>query len=193
MTRTAPAIAALAVLWIAAGVSAADSPDAEGSGIAALIAQIFNAALLLGILIYFARKPLQNFFKGRSEQLAAEIERAEASVREARGELESWQQRIEDFEAESQRILETTSDLARTERDQLVERAQAAAARIRDEAGAAADRELERARNELRAEAADLATELAADLIRGALTPEDDRRLLAEFSGRVRTNGELDQ
>ncbi len=175
--------------FAARAAAAADPGHAEGAGLTTLVAQIFNVLVLVAVLVYFARKPIQGFFQKRSRDLAGEIDRAEARVRDAEAELANWQQRLERFEAEARRIVDMTSELAATERDQLVERAEAAAARIREEAGAAVEREIERARGELRAEAAELATELAAEQVRAALTPDDDRRLLSEFSERIRSNG----
>ena len=188
MIGLARAVLFTALVGLAGSAASSETAHAEGSGQMALIAQIFNALVLAGVLVYFVRKPLQSFFRSRSQALSSEIERAEARVREARTELDGWKQRLDAFEEEARRIVDTTLELTRAERDQLVERAHAAAVRIREEAESVADREIERARGELRAEAAALATELAAELLRGALTPEDDRRLLAEFAERVRTN-----
>ncbi len=188
MTALVRTVVFTAPICLARAAAAADPAHAEPSGLATLIAQVFNVAVLVCVLVYFGRKPIQGFFQNRSQALAAEIERAEARVREAEVTLDDWKQRLEGFEVEARRIVDTTSGLAGTERDQLVERARAAAARIREEAEAASEREITRARAELRAEAAELATELAADRIRAALSPEDDRRLLSEFSEQLRTN-----
>jgi F0F1-type ATP synthase membrane subunit b/b' len=56
---------------------------------------------------------------------------------------------------------------------------------MREDAERTARSDLERARQELRAEAAKLAEELARDEVRRRLTDQDRKRLLDEFLARV--------
>ena len=76
-------------------------------------------------------------------------------------------------------------ELAELERQRRRERAQATAERIRQDAEALADLEFEQAREQLRAEVAELAAASAASLVRELLQPEDDRRLISEYAQRV--------
>ena len=50
------------------------------------------------------------------------------------------------------------------------------------------DQEVARARQELRAEAAELATRLAAELLQEHVGDDDQRRLVDEFVSRVETS-----
>jgi F-type H+-transporting ATPase subunit b len=69
--------------------------------------------------------------------------------------------------------------------------ARAAAERIRSDAANAVDHEVRRAQANLRAEASQLAVELAAGILREQVTTQDRDRLIDEFIARIeRTPGD---
>ncbi|MCP4906235.1 MAG: hypothetical protein GY910_14760, partial [bacterium] len=77
---------------------------------------------------------------------------------------------------------------AEREREKILEEAQQTAERIRSEAGTAVEREVRRAQEELRREAAELALEMAENLLREKMGDEDQSRLVEEFIARVESN-----
>ena len=142
-------------------------------------------AVLLGILTYFTREPLRNFLLDRSDGIRRQIEAAEAALASARAEAAELRARLARSTQESDAFVQAAAAQAEAERVAALERAQQAAERIRQESKRSADQEIARARRELQDEAAQLATQIAAEILRQVMTSEDDRRLVGEFVEQI--------
>jgi F-type H+-transporting ATPase subunit b len=180
----------LAVVVVIAGILAVASPALAaggGSGPSAseLMWQAVNLALLLGVLFAVARKPITAYFAERREQIKNDIKSADKLLAESKKQFSEWQGKLVELEAEVQTIRDETRQRAHDERDQIVAAAHDSAERIRADAVAAVDQELRRAQVELREEAANLAVDLAANMITEQVDDRDRDRLLDEFITRV--------
>jgi F-type H+-transporting ATPase subunit b len=153
----------------------------HGGGARQLIFSALNLLLLLGVLVYFARKPLADFFGERRLRIQADLKAAADLRADAEARYAKWQRRLMDLESELEGIRTTARERAASEREHILADATAAAERIRRDARAAVDQELLRARKQLRQEAADLAIELAAETLRRSVNEGDQDRLLEEF------------
>lgn len=175
-----------APLALCAGLAfAADDGASHGPSWKMLALHMLNFAFLLYLLNRFARAPILDYLARRSRGIRQELESAQARLREAETELESLRERVASFDAEAQRMALQAEDLAQAEKARAVSRAHESALRLREDAQRVGQQEIERARNELRAEAAQLATALAADILREKLTADDDKRLVDEFIERI--------
>jgi F-type H+-transporting ATPase subunit b len=141
--------------------------------------------VLVVILVRFTGAPMRNFLRQRSRTVARAIEEAKTRLQQAHGEVEQWRGRLSNVDEEAAEIVRNAGELAELEKQRRFERARATADRIRRDAEALADQEFEQAREELRAEVAELAAASAAVLVRELLQPEDDRRLITEYADRV--------
>jgi F-type H+-transporting ATPase subunit b len=142
---------------------------------------LFDFALLIGVLVYFARKPVVAFFRDRRLNIQDDLKTAADLRSEAEARYAKWQRRLMDLDAELAGIRALARERADAERERILADANAAAERIRRDAHAAVDQELRRARARLRQEAADLAIELAAESLHRQVTDADHDRLLDEF------------
>jgi F-type H+-transporting ATPase subunit b len=175
----------LCLLAPLSAVAAEGAEAAHGPAWGVLVAAIFNAVVLVVILVRFTGAPMRNFLRQRSRTVARAIEEAKTRLEQAQQEVEQWRARLSNVDEEAAEIVRNAGELAELERQRRRERAQATAERIRQDAGALADQEFDQAREELRAEVAVLAAESAAALVRDLLRPEDDRRLITEYAQRV--------
>ena len=167
-----------ALLAVASGVQAAEGAEAHGPSWTMLGWHVVNFGFLLFLLHRYARKPILDFLAQRSQGIREQIRDAEQRLDAAEAEVASLRARLRDFESEAQGIVTAATEQAEFERARALERASETAQRIREDA--------QRARQELRDEAADLATTLAAEILRERLTPDDDKRLVGEFVDRIR-------
>ena len=172
------------LLLLASPVWAATAAE-HGTNWPLLGLQVLNTAVLVLILLRFTRRPIRDFLLQRSHRIRRQIDAAETRLREAETEIEQLRRRLVRFEEEKQEIIARSGEQAEAERAQTLERVRATAERIREEARRVADQEIERARQVLQSEAAELAVSLARDLLREQLTPDDDRRLLREYVDRL--------
>jgi F-type H+-transporting ATPase subunit b len=172
---------ALALLLAASPAFAASEEGHGGS----LFWQTLNVLLLLGVLIYFARKPVLNYLAERRDGIAKNLESSAALLADAERRLAEWTQKAANLDREAAEIRAATLRAAEAERDRILADARVMADRIRRSASAVVERELQQAREALRREAADLAVEMAAKTLREQVNDADRTRLLDEFIGHV--------
>jgi F-type H+-transporting ATPase subunit b len=179
---------ALSTLVVSLGVALAPfahAAEEEHVDPTLLLFHAFGLIVLGSVIVYFARTPLQNFLKDRSDVLRRELEAARSALEAARSANQQMKARLARIGEEHEALMRDSAEIAERESARALERARAAAERVRQEAHRAADHEIERARGELQSEAARLATKLAGEMLRQNLTPDDERRLLGEFVARV--------
>ncbi len=180
MAKRGLTIAAGVALLLAALPAQAETGGHAG-GLGSLIYPTLNLVLLIGVLVYFTRKPLADFFSDRRKAIQADLAAANALRADAEARYAKWQRRLIDLESELAGIRATARERAATEREHILADATAAAERIRRDAQAAVDQELRRARAQLRQEAAALAVALASETLQRQVTAADQDRLLDEF------------
>lgn len=161
---------------------------AEG-GVRDLVFQLINFVIFVGALVFFARKPIQSYFANRRTSIRAELEEASGLLQAAESRYADWQRKLIDLQQETERIRNDGIRHAEEDAAKIVADAQAAAERIHRDAEAVVEQELRRARGELRAEAAALATEMAERILRERLIDSDRERLLDEFIVGVEPSG----
>jgi F-type H+-transporting ATPase subunit b len=179
--------ATLLVLGLVLAPRLASAAD-EGGGAASMLWHALNFALLVGLLVYFGRQPIQRFMAERRREIEGEIHSAADLLARTEGRLAEWQRRVDGLDVEVAEIRRQAQEAADADRARILADAEASAERIRRDAAVAADREIERARGALRAEAAELAMEVAARLVRENITDADRSRLVDEFVERVGTS-----
>ena len=164
---------------------AAGGPKSDEEVLKETIYQGVNLLLLLGVIFYVVRKPTREFFAARRDRIKGELEEAADLLTRAEQRNSELQRRLVDLSSEVEEIRENAARRAEGEAERILADARAAADRIRRDAQAAVDQELRRAKTELRAEAADLALELAARKLTDQIGEPDRERLVDEFITRV--------
>jgi F-type H+-transporting ATPase subunit b len=170
----------------------AQASEGNGGGLSEHLWPALNLAILVAVLVHFARKPIRDFFASRRSEIQSELKGAADQLSEAEATYSKWQRRLVDLEAELQEIRATSSQRAEAERDKILSDAHATAERIRRDASVAVEMELRRAREELREEATQLAIELATERLEREVTDADRDRLLDEFIDRIEVTPSFD-
>ena len=171
----------------------AQASEGNGDGLAEqLLWPAFNLVILIVVLVYFARKPLRDYFASRRSEIQSELTGAADQLAGAEATYAKWQRRLIDLETELEGIRATSRQRAEVERDKILSDARAVAERIRRDASAAVETELRRARGKLREEATQLAIELATERLEREITDADRDRLLDEFIDRIGVTPSLD-
>ncbi len=155
--------------------------DQSADSLQSFIWPAVNLVILLAVLVYFARKPLQAYFEKRRSDIAGELQSSADELATAESTYAKWQRRMIDLESELDEIRATSRQRAETERERIIQDAHATAERIQRDATAAVELELRRAREILREEATQLAIDLAAERLSREVTDADRDRLVDEF------------
>lgn len=148
--------------------------------------------VIFGLVVYilgkFAWQPLLNVLNEREATIRQTLEAARQEREQARRLLAEYEQRLEQARQEADAIVEEGR------RD-----AEALARRLQDEAREQAQQTLERARREIRLAAAaavhelyehvaDLAVQIAGQVIRKELAPQDHAELVAESLAQMKAH-----
>jgi len=170
------------LLLLAASPAAASE---EGGGLMEFVWEAGNLLLLLGVLVYLGRKPVLNYMSERRLRIQENLANSERLLKQAEDRLSEWNQKASKLDAEVEELRQMARDRAEQEKAQILEDARLAAERIKRDAASGVDRELERAKQALRDEAADLAVELAGKLLQEQVTDGDRDRLVDEFVAEI--------
>ncbi|MEE8396249.1 MAG: ATP synthase F0 subunit B [bacterium] len=186
------AAAALALLLVPAAPAlaaegAAAGSEEHGSPWLDFAYKVVNFAVLVGLIVYFARRPLGAFLSGSAGETLAAFIGSRKAVEEAAAELEEQKKKLAEMENELRRMTEATHADGAAERQQLVEEAEAQAHRIREQGSRQIEQEMAKARAALKMELADEVVRLAEGLIRARVDDAQHTRLVGEFIDRLET------
>lgn len=188
--RCAWLMAAVAAIGVtSAPLVAADAtpnPGDAGQAIAAVLVFL----VLLGILGKWAWGPIVQQLKRREEAIATAVEHAQRREKKAEALLKQYEARLEDVEAEAREIIATGRQGAAAERDELIAAARQEARKAAEDAQGEIERARRAALRDLQHSTAQLATDIAGQVLRQALTPEEQGRLLEESLEEIRKQAE---
>ncbi|MEO6326263.1 MAG: ATP synthase F0 subunit B [Thermoanaerobaculia bacterium] len=149
-------------------------------GVPFLYWQIANLVLFLALLVYFLKKPLASFFTGRRLEVEQALRTAEEKRLRAEALAAEITARMGRIERELAELKTHADKEAAAEQRSLTAQTEADAARIVARASAEIDSRVRSARQELTSYAGDLAVEIAEDILKKNLTPEDQNRFLRD-------------
>lgn len=145
-----------------------------------------NLALLLGVLVYFVRRPLVDTFRDRALSIRTDLTESARKRDEAHQRHQDLLARLEKIENEVQKMESEAEGDAQREEEKLIERAHREAGRILEQAERNIRDETTRARIELRKEAVELAVQLAEATLQSGVSPADHQNLAREFLRSVK-------
>lgn len=149
---------------------------------------LFNLAILLGIVIYYAPKTLGKILSDRRSKIAEAIEEAEGRQKAAAAKLSEEQQKLTQAQAEAVRIRQGAEERANAAKLEIEAQAEKDVQRLRETAAKDLGAEQDRVVGELKRRIAALAVERAESDLRGRLSDRDQdtliERSLAQLGGR---------
>ncbi len=179
------AIPALLLLagWLLAArpLHAAEGAESGWGGALLFIGRVFNLAIVIGLLVWVARKPLANFYASRSESIREQLAEARRARLEAESKLAEMETRMSRLDQELGEMRAAAEKDAEQEYRRLVDTAEEEANKIVFKAKEEIDGITREAYLDLKSHAADLAVNLAGQKVRGQITDEDRRRLFENF------------
>ena len=142
--------------------------------------QTLNFLGFIALLVWLLRKPLVQFFESRRQNVAETLRKAQEDKEKAEAVAKEIGDRLARIESEIEALRAHAREQAEAEEKEIAARAAEEAERVATRSRAELDARVRAARNELTAYAADLAVELARDLVARNVTPEDEKRLVLE-------------
>ena len=148
---------------------------------ATLIAQIINFLILLAILAKFAYKPIVKALEDRQAKIKADIEAAEQGKLAAEQFKKEYQAQLAQARTEAQNIVDKAVKIAQQNKDEILAEAKAEHARLLKTAREEIEREREHALAQLRNEVVVLSVAAASKIVRKNLDEQTNKQLVDDF------------
>lgn len=151
-----------------------------GINLPSLVAYLANFVILLGILFFFAYKPLLRVMDQRAERIRESLAAADRAREEAATSQAEVQKQLNEARREGQRLLDQARDAAERYREEEMARARQEAEAFIARARADIQRERDAAIQEVRSHFGDLAITAAERVIRRSLDRQAHQELVAQ-------------
>ncbi|GAB4534303.1 MAG: ATP synthase subunit B [Thermodesulfovibrionia bacterium] len=150
---------------------------------------VVNFTILVIILFYFGRKPIKEYFKRRAELIERSLKEAQEAKEFAKKALDEVQERLRNTDRDIKEIIEGARQAGEREKEELIAEAERLRQKIIEQARANIGFELEKAKKEIKSEAALIAIELAERQIKERLSREEQEALIEEYIQRLEGRG----
>ena len=130
---------------------------------------VINFAILVIVLVFFARKPISEYFKNRTAMIEKSLKDAGEAKELAQKTLNEVRERLRNTDSEIAQILEAARKSGEKEKEAIIAEGQRMKEKILEQAKANIDFELQKAREKIKSDAALLALEIAEKQIKEQL------------------------
>lgn len=141
---------------------------------------IINFIVFVSILVWALKKPLADFLVNRRNTLLKAIEDAEQLKKQAAESLAQYQKLLSELDREKERILAESRADAERERQRILAESESAAKKLFQEAEKRIHQERRKVEDEMRSQLIAAAIASAEAVVRERMTPQTQRRLIAE-------------
>ncbi len=152
-----------------------------------LAIQFVNFAILVFVIVKFAKKPFREFLQKRRDAVKEKIDEAERALREAAAAKARYEEKLAGLGAEIEAFRTSVIEAMEKEKKKVLDEAQILAARIREQARLAYEQEMREAVERIRTEVAAQTIEAATARVREVFRQDDHDRMVEEFIRKVRS------
>lgn len=150
-----------------------------------VLLQFINFFLYVGLVVYFARKPVSDYFKNRQAGFFSALKRADAARAEAEAKRAEIQARLAQLEASRDESISKARSEAAALRTQIIDEAKALSEKLQQDAKRTAQVEVERAKAVLREELVNQSVAMARRILSDKMQDQDQKRLQEEFVQKI--------
>lgn len=140
-----------------------------------------NFLIFAYIIKRFALPLVRDFLKSRREEILATVKEANENKQRAEAMVQAYKGRLARLDQEVQSIQASLRADGEREKNKLLTEAEAAVAKIKEDARFLADQEVKVARQKIREDMANQAEAAAREIVQRNLSSADQRRLVEDF------------
>jgi F-type H+-transporting ATPase subunit b len=170
------------------GAAAAHGGGETTARLLDLLYRSINFIIFFVVLVFLLRKPLKQAMTNRRESIRTELEELEAKKEQAKKEYQALEKRIANIKEEREVILAEFKAEGEKEQKKIIDNAQKVASRIVEQAQATIQQEIQKANLALRQDLADMAVQMAEEIIKKNITENDQKVLIGEYLAKVVTH-----
>jgi F-type H+-transporting ATPase subunit b len=183
------ALCILNLVFVSIVFASGGGEEAHPSVVKEYAYKIINFIVIFGIIFYFARKPVKNMLKQRTEMIEKTLKEAQEAKELAQKALQEVKTRIQTKDKEIEEIMTASKHAGEVEREQIIEESNRLKERIFEQAKANIEYEVKSAKKAIRAEAVGIAMELAEKKIKEKLTKDEQEKLLQDSLTKIGGKG----
>ncbi|MGW8271956.1 MAG: F0F1 ATP synthase subunit B [Thermodesulfovibrionales bacterium] len=156
--------------------------DGGGHGSPAMdwVWKFLNFGILIVVLFVFLRKPLNAYFKSRTELIERSIKEATAAKAMAEQAVKEMEEKLRLKDEEIEKLVAAAARAGEADRQKLIEEGKKMSEKILEQARTNIESELKNARERLKADATELAVDLAEKKLKQSLSDKEQQRILEE-------------
>ena len=151
-----------------------------------ILISVINIAVLFILLRLILWKHISRFLAARSERITSELENVEKLRQDAEGLRKEYEVKMEDIELKGREIMRESQIKASEEEIEIISEAREKAQDMLNEARDRIAEERERAVISARHEIAQLATDMAARILRREVSEDDTKTAVEDFFREVK-------
>ena len=180
-------IALIALLTIFFGVAEALAAESSGDWRSTydLIMRWVNFAILVFVIVKFARLPLKNFLSGKGEEISLQIRELEDEKNQLLQQVRQAEKDLEDNTDRVREIKDRIVQLGERRKQEIIAEAHQESQIIMENARRKIEGRILQAQSSLREDMIDTAAEVALEKLPGIITAEDNQKLLQRYMARA--------
>lgn len=150
-----------------------------------IIATIINFIILFFILRHFLFNPVNNAISSRENEIADRINKSEEDMKKAEALRIENEHQLKAAKDEGKKIVENFKVKAENVSNDIIKDAKSEAQILMERARTEAEREKEKASDEIKTQVVDLAVVLSSKALEASIDEEQHRRLIKDFIAKV--------
>jgi len=151
------------------------------------LVKLFNFAVMVGILVKFAGKPIKNALRARRDAVKEKVDESNRLIQEAEQLKKTYEAKLGELDKEIEAFRKAAIAEAEQEKARIVAEARALADRIRQQAELAYNQEMKDAMTSVQAQIARRTLEAAETTVKQLFKKEDHDKMVDEFIENLRT------
>jgi len=188
-TRLLQILGFCALTFVFTAVALASGGEEGGPLWKSYMWKIINFLILVIILVKFGKKPIQTFLQQRTEMIAKTLQEAKEAKEAAQKALQEVEGRLKSKDAEIEAIIAAAKRSGEQEREQIIADSARLKEQILEQAKTNIAFEVKHAKEVIKAEAVELAMELAEKKLKDRLTKDEQEKLLQDSLVKIGGKG----
>ena len=147
----------------------------------------FNFIVLVGFLYWLLAAKIKTFFVDRRKDIKESLENTSTQKNEAEKKYREYSEKIDKASLEIDGIFEMIKAQGIAEKQKIIEDAKKVAEKMKEDAKARIEQELQKASSLLRVEAVQLSVKMAEQILKRTITEKDHEAMVREYLEKVVT------
>ena len=147
--------------------------------------RLVNFAVIASVVVYFARKPIRDFFAARTAEIAKSMVDSKEARERSVAALADMERKVREMEAETKSMVADAQARAEKDKLALIEEGKKVAQDVQAQVKMGVELELQKAKSALAVEASLLSLELAEGSIKSKISGQDHERIVKEYITKV--------